>query len=141
MYFVDTNIFVRYLTKDDPVKAYACLELFKQAERNETLLFTSETVIAEIAYVLSSPRLYGLTHAQIRERLVPLLTLSGLKMPDKTLCLRALEVYAAHAVDFEDALAVAHMERQQIAAIYTYDRDYDKISAVQRIEPASTQES
>lgn len=136
MHFVDTNIFVRYLTKDDPVKAAACLELFKQAERNEVVLYTSETVVAEVAYVLSSARLYGLTHSQIRERLVPLLTLAGLRMPDKTVCLRALELYAAHAVDFEDALAAAHMERQQISAIYSYDRDFEKIPGVQRVEPA-----
>jgi predicted nucleic acid-binding protein len=35
MPFVDTNIFLRYLTKDDPDKAQACFELFKRAEANQ----------------------------------------------------------------------------------------------------------
>ncbi len=136
MHFVDTNIFIRYLTNDDPAKARACLELFKQVERNEIVLFTSETVIAEVAYVLASARLYGLAHAEIRDRLVAILTLAGLRMPDKTVCLRALELYAAHTVDFEDALAVAHMERQQMTAIYSYGHDFEKISGVERFEPS-----
>lgn len=135
MHFVDTNIFVRYLTKDDPVKARACFEMFKQAERNDIGLYTSESIIAEVVYVLSSPRLYGLSHDEIRARLLPLLTLAGLRFPDRTVCLRALELYAAFPVDFEDALTVAHMERQKITEIYSYDRDFDKIADVQRLEP------
>ena len=38
MPFVDTNIFLRYLTKDDPDKAQACFELFKRAEANQVTL-------------------------------------------------------------------------------------------------------
>lgn len=51
MTFVDTNIFVRYLTKDDPAKAQACYELFKQAAANQITLTTTEAVIAEIVYL------------------------------------------------------------------------------------------
>lgn len=47
----------------------------------------------------------------------------------------ALELYAAHDLDFEDALAVAHMERQDIAEIYSYDRDFDGVAQVGRLEP------
>jgi hypothetical protein len=32
-YFVDTNIFLRHLTGDDPVKAKACFEIFQRAQR------------------------------------------------------------------------------------------------------------
>ncbi len=54
MPFVDTNIFLRYLTRDDPDKAQACFELFKRAEANQITLTATETVIAEVVYVLSS---------------------------------------------------------------------------------------
>ena len=56
MKFVDTNIFIRYLTRDDESKAQACYKLFQQVREGDEELFTTETVIAEIAYVLSSPR-------------------------------------------------------------------------------------
>lgn len=136
MYFVDTNIFLRYLTNDDPVKAKACFELFSKADRNEIALTTSETVIAEIVYILSSKRLYGLSNEDVRMRLLPLLTLTGLKLSDRNIYLRALEIYAMHNIDFEDALAVAHMEGQGIEEIYSYDRDFDKVVNIRRLEPA-----
>ncbi len=33
MRFVDTNIFIRYLTNDDPRKAQACFDLFQRAKQ------------------------------------------------------------------------------------------------------------
>jgi predicted nucleic acid-binding protein len=135
MQFVDTNIFLRYLTRDDPEKARACLELFQRSARGEVTLFTTETIIAEIVYVLSSPRLYNLSREDIRQRLMPLLTLSGLRMPNRAVVLRALELYEDQPVDFEDALAVAHMEQQGIDAILSYDHDFERFPQISRIEP------
>lgn len=135
MQFVDANIFLRYLTRDHPQKAQACYDLFQRAARGEVTLFTTETIIAEVVYVLSSPRLYNLSHEAIRQRLTPLLTLSGLRMPKRAIALRALELYEAHNVDFEDALAVAHMEHLGIGDILSYDSDFDRFPQITRIEP------
>jgi len=81
--FVDTNIFLRYLTRDDPQKAEACYRLFEKAKNSEVTLTTSESVIAEIVFVLSSPRVYHLTRTEVRARLYPILALEGLKIPDR----------------------------------------------------------
>jgi len=40
MRFVDTNIFLRLLTNDDPRKADACEELFRKAINDKIDLFT-----------------------------------------------------------------------------------------------------
>ena len=134
--FVDTNVFLRHLTGDDPAKARACLELFRQAQRGEVNLTTSETVIAEVVYVLASPQAgYGLSRTEIRQRLYPLLLLPGLKLPDRRTYLRALDLYASYAVDFEDALTVAHMERLKVTELYSYDRHFDRVPDIQRLEP------
>ena len=135
MPFVDTNIFLQYLTKDDPDKAQACLELFKRAEANQITLTATETVIAEVVYVLSSKRTYNLPRDQIRARLYPLLTLQGLRLPQRRTVLRALDLYVAYEIDFEDALIVAHMERGAIRDVYSYDRDFDEVPGVKRQEP------
>lgn len=135
MQFVDTNIFIRHLTGDDLSKAQACFALFKQAQQNQIQLTTSETVIAEIVYILSSKTLYNLSREQIRVRLEPLLSLSGLKLPYRQTYLRALELYVSYTIDFEDALAIAHMERDGLNEIYSYDRDFNKILSVKRVEP------
>lgn len=133
--FVDANIFLRYLTRDDPHKAEACFRLLEKAKTGDAALATSESVIAEVVFVLSSPRLYGLSRAEVRARLYPLLALEGLKIPDRRKFLRALDLYANHTLDFEDALTVAEMERAGIEELFSYDRDFDAIGSVRRIEP------
>ena len=135
MTFVDTNIFVRYLTQDDPVKAQACYELFKQAAANQITLITTEAVIAEIVYILASKRLYNLARGEIRARLYPLLSVEGLRLDDRNIYLRALDVYATYSIDFEDALIVARMAQQDLADLYSYDRDFDQIPKISRREP------
>src|SRR5947209_14567384 len=103
MKFLDTNIFLRYLTRDDAQKAAACYALFQRVKQGQETLLTSETVIAEVIYVLSSPAHYNLSHEEIGTRLHPLLTLRGLKFPKKKACLKALALYAQQpTIDFED---------------------------------------
>ena len=137
MRFLDTNVVLRYLTGDDPAKAQACYELFQRVQRGDEELFTTESVAAEVAYVLSSPRgPYRLGHAEIASRLHPILALRGVRMPRKQVCLRALDFFARHdALDIEDALALAHMERLGITEIVSYDRDFDDAPGVTRTEP------
>ena len=137
MRFLDTNVVLRDLTGDDPAKARACYELFQRVQRGDEELFTTESVAAEVAYVLSSPRgPYRLAHAEIASRLHPILALRGVRLPQKQVCLRALDFFARHdGLDIEDALALAHMERLGIDEIVSHDRDFDDIPEVTRIEP------
>lgn len=133
--FLDTNIFLRYLTRDDDQNHQACLELFQQAEQNQVSLVTSEAVIAEVVYVLGSPKHYQLPRPRIQIVLTRLLILSGLKVPQRQVCLRALDLYAKHSLDFEDCLSLAHMEQQSLTQLYSYDLGFDLIAGIQRLEP------
>jgi predicted nucleic acid-binding protein len=135
--FVDTNIFIRYMANDDKCKAKACFDLFQRVKRNEEEVTTSESVLAEVTFVLSSKKLaYQLTHEQIRQRLVPLLTLKGFKLPHKKIYLEALDIYAAKSnLDMEDALSIAHIKDQGLSRIYSYDTDFDAHPQVTCVEP------
>ena len=137
MRFLDTNVILRYLTRDDEAKAEACYQLFQHVRRGEEELVTCEAIVTEVVYVLSSPRApYRLSHEEIRARLVPILTLRGLRLPQKRGYLSALDLYASSPfLDFEDALAVAHMERLGVTEIVSYDRDFDRLPTLQRVEP------
>ena len=111
--------------------------MFQQVRRGEEELVTCEAIVTEVVYVLSSPRApYRLSHQEIRARLVPILTLRGLRLPQKRVYLSALDLYASSPfLDFEDALAVAHMERLGVTEIVSYDRDFDRLPTLQRVEP------
>ena len=137
MRFLDTNVILRFLTRDDEEKAAACFRLFQRVQRGEEEILTCEAVVSEVVYVLSSRRAgYGLSREAIRGRLAPILTLRGLRLPQKRVYLRALDIYASSPfLDFEDALAAAHMERHGISEIVSYDRGFDRVPGVRRVEP------
>lgn len=136
MKFLDTNIFLRYLTQDDPIKSAACFALFRDVRDGNADATTCEAVISEIVYVLASRVSYNLPRVDIQARLAPVLSLSGLKLPHRGTYLRALDLYVTHsALDFEDALCVAHMERAGITEIESYDRDFDRVPGITRLEP------
>lgn len=136
MKFLDANILLRYFTRDDVAKADACYALLQRVQSGQEAITTCEAVIAEVVYVLSSRNIYGLGREDIQTRLFPVLSLPGLKLPQKRTYLRALDLYVAYPrLDFEDVLAVAHMERQHITTLLSYDRDFDRLSTISRQEP------
>lgn len=136
-YFIDATIFLHYLTGDNGQTHQSCLRLFQQVERNEISLVTSEGVISQVVYVLSSPQYYQLPRPRIQIALARLLLLSGLKLSHRQVCLRAFDFYAKHELDFEDCLALAHMEQQNLTQIYSYDQGFDGIAGIQQLEPES----
>ena len=135
MQSVDANVFLRFLTRDDPAKAERVKELLERADRGEVELLTSESVIAELVFVLSSPRLYNLGCDRIRALLTPIVSLKGLKLPKRAMFRRALDLYVETPMDFVDALAIAQMEVGQVTEIYSYDRHFDLVSGIRRLEP------
>lgn len=133
--FVDTNIFIRLLTGDEPQKTARCLFLFQQAQRGEVTLVTSEYIIAEVAYVLTSRATYRIPRAAVADALRPLLASAGLRVEHKESVLRALDLWEGSNLDFEDCLSVEHIRRAELDGIYSYDRDFDRVPGVRRLEP------
>lgn len=132
--FVDANIFLRLITGDDPAKAARCFELFRHASRGQVSLYTSESIVAEVVYVLSRST-YRVPRAQVAAALTPVLANSGLRMDHKATVLRALDLWQGSDLDFEDCLSVGHVRRAGLDGLYSYDRDFDRIPGVRRLEP------
>jgi predicted nucleic acid-binding protein len=133
--FLDTNVILRYLLRDDELNAQRCLELLEKAERREIRLRTTDLVIAEVVWVLESPATYNLPRDRIRDLLLPVILLPGLRLPGKKLYRRIFELYVDQCIDFIDAYNAAHMEKQGLARIYSYDSDFDRIADISRVEP------
>lgn len=135
--FIDANIFIRHLTQDHAKFSPACTALLAKAERQEAVLTTSESVVTEVVQVLSSPRLYQLPRQRISTLLTALLSLPGMKCPERPVYLRALVLYARENIDFPDCLTVAHMEAAQLVTLYSYDQDFDRFATIRRVTPES----
>lgn len=133
--FLDTNIILRYLLRDDEAKAQRCLALLEKAERGEISLQSSDLVIAEVVWVLQAPTTYNLPREKIRDLLLPIIMLRGLKLPNKRLHIRAFQLYVDKNIDFIDAYHAAFMERRRLKKIYSYDTDFEQLESIKRLEP------
>lgn len=133
--FLDTNIFIRYLTRDDPDKAARAYELLQRIEQGTQRATTTEAVLTEIVYVLSAKRLYNLPRPIIRQRLTELLDLRGLRLRHKPVYRRALDLYASTGLDFEDCVIVGQMEHERLTRLASFDTGCDGIPGITRIEP------
>jgi len=131
--FLDTNIFLRYLTKDDEEKAYKVLDLLKKIERGEEKTITSPLVIFELIFTLQ--KYYKLPKEEIRDLVLPLINLRGLKLPYKAVFEKALETFPNTNVSFVDLFNYFFMLEHKVKEIYSYDEDFDKLPEVKRLVP------
>jgi predicted nucleic-acid-binding protein len=131
--FIDTNILLRYLTKDDPVQYPRCRTLFKKAQNGEMLLVTSTLVIAELIWTLASH--YQVSKEQIIEKTSIIIGSDAVQIPDKEIIAEALVIYARKNVDYIDAYNAVLLRHLHLKEIYSYDRDVDKIEGIDRLAP------
>ena len=133
--YIDTNVILRYIIRDDSVKASAVNDLFIAARAGKVTLVMTEIVLADVIYVLSSPNLYGLSRDAAVARVLPIVDITVPKGSDRQRFHQALRLYARNSIDFEDALIIVHMEESNTSELFSYDRGFDKFSQVIRIEP------
>jgi uncharacterized protein len=132
--FLDANIFIRYLTNDDPVKADRVEKLLDLAARGKEQLMTTEMVIAEVVWVLES--FYKLKNSTIGPMVKAILATPGLEVLNGHLVEKAIEQYMEKNIDFIDGYIVAVMNRHKISEIFSYDKKHlARIAAIQRKEP------
>lgn len=132
--FVDTNLFIRYLTNDDPILADRVEQLLDDAATGSAQLVTTELVIAESVWALESS--YHLNHAQIAPLIRGILATPGMEVINGDLVGKALVMYELQNIDFVDAYIVALMEKQGIMDIYSYDKKHlSRVKTIQRKEP------
>jgi predicted nucleic acid-binding protein len=131
--FVDTNIFLRYLTKDDPSKYEKCREMFKRAMKGEIAIATSGMVIAELVWTLLS--YYKVPKAEVVEKVSVIVGTKNLSIPEKHMVADALVLYARKNIDFIDAYNAVFMRYHGLREIFSYDEDFELMEDIQRREP------
>lgn len=121
---VDTNLFIRIFTKDDPPQVQAALNVFKEAKAGRLTLVVHDLIIAEIVWVLESS--YGFDARSVRRHILALLNTPGVKIEPADLGARtdALELYAEKNIDFIDAYSITWMKAKGIKSVYTFNKTH-----------------
>ena len=131
--FVDTNVFLRHLTQDHAEYSPKATAFFARIERGELKAQTAETAIFEAVFTLE--KRYRAAKSVIREGLLSLIELPGIVLSGKHRLRRAFELYAEQQMSFGDACHVALMEQLGIEEIASFDKDFDRVPTVKRVEP------
>lgn len=134
--FVDTNVLLRLLLDDEQSQSAAARELFSAVERGEITVWTSDVAIAELVWVLTGPIMRRERQAVARE-LALLIELPGLRLEDKSTMRRALDLFTKQPIDWVDAYHAALLLEQDSPELYSFDRDFDRIPGLRRLEPSA----
>ncbi len=131
--FLDTNILLRYLTRDDERKASAALALLQRIERGEERVITTQAVIFETVFTLQ--RFYKVPRPEIAELVLPIVMLRGVQLPNKPLYQEAFALYVERKISLPDAWNGVFMRARGLTEIYSWDTDFDAMAWLTRIEP------
>lgn len=135
---IDANIILRYLTNDIPDQAKQAEELLKRVEDGTEDVFLPDIILADVIWILEG--YYKQPREKIREWLTAILSLQGLIFSDKDMALNALDIYLDKRIDWSDAFTATQMLQREITEIYSFDKHFDRIGGIARIEPGpSTQ--
>ena len=124
--YLDSNVILRYLL--DESQASSIEKILKGKEK----LVVLDIVFAEVVWTLN--RFYKWKKERIVEVASSLLELDSIKV-NKSLLSKSLKIYRDQNVKYTDAYIAASMLVKEGRSIYSYDKHFDRISGVKRIQP------
>lgn len=92
-----------------------------------------DIILADIIWILKG--YYKQPREEIREWITAIISLQGLIFSDKDTALNALDIYLDKKIDWSDAFVASQMLQREITEIYSFDRHFDKIGGIARVEP------
>lgn len=130
---IDANVLIRFVRADHPQQSPASRALIERVSNGDVEVFLPEIALCDTVWTLQS--YYKLSRRDIAQFALDLMALNGVRMARKPVARRAAVLYGETSVDFSDALIVAEMLHDDRRAIYSYDRDFDRLAGISRMEP------
>jgi predicted nucleic-acid-binding protein len=128
--FIDTSVLLRYLVRDDDIKATACENLFRESKRKGIALHLLTVAVMEIVWVLE--KVYKFDRKDVREVAEAILNTPELKVEMESVFRKALAVYTEKNVKFADAVMGFWGLERGIATVYSYDeKDFKRIEGLE----------
>lgn len=115
----DTNVLARVLLGDDPTQTRVAERRFLECSKGSGV-FVGHVVLAELAWVMESG--YGLSVAQVRERIASLVRTQGVFVPDLEVVFEALRRDAAGTANLSDYLILEAARSAGAHRLLTFDK-------------------
>ena len=118
MRYIDTNVFLRFLTEKNPPREL--LELFDNLQKGKEKAKCLDMVFFQVIFVLKS--FYKVEKEKIIKAMKSILSLDGLYMQNKKIIERTIDLWESHPDDIIDCYIVANMENDGETELYTFDK-------------------
>lgn len=129
-WFVDANVFLRFLTEDDQGQHERAVRLFQAALRGECGLVTGPPVLFELAWTLRAA--YKTPRTRVLEILSAVFAMPGMALTDAPLVAEALSLAAAAGSEFADAYIAANARAAGSSGVATFDhKDFARLGVEQ----------
>lgn len=116
---LDTNVLVRFMTRDNEDEWSRACDLIKQYIGRANSIHIADAALYEIAWVLKST--YKYTKNELIDRLELLSNMNELAFNNRTIFKQVIELYRKGCADFADYFIV--LKNQQAGCKYTYSFD------------------
>lgn len=121
----DTNIIIRYLTKDDESSYAKAKDFFDGVKNGKTKAVILESVLAECIYVLI--KIYKVPKDEVAESLIDILHYNGIANTDRKELIKALRLFSERNIDIVDCILCVKAAGSD-ASLFTFDKDLQKTS-------------
>lgn len=128
MIFVDTNVFLEAFIRKGR-KSDRCRKLIEKGDG----LWTTELVVSEIEWVLRDG--FDLNRQVIFKTLKHVLGMDTIKIENKNVLIKALNIYAESKADWVDCVNAEKLLSEGMSEAYSYDKHFDKFKGISRFEP------
>ena len=131
MIALDTNVLVRYLTRDDAGQAEAARSLVASLSPDSPG-FVCREVLVELVWVLD--RSYAASRDRIASALLSLLAADAIVVESADDVAAAVMAYADGISDFSDLMILAAARRAAATPLYTFDRRASRVDGVELLD-------
>ena len=131
MIALDTNVLIRYLTRDNPEQAEAARALLQGLTTNGPGFICREVVI-EVVWVLEKS--YRFRRERISNIVVELVATDTLVIEDDNDVAQAAAAYREGSADFSDLMILAAANRVGAQPLYTFDRRFARLDGTELVE-------
>lgn len=129
---LDTNVIIRFLTKDDAILHPRAEEIMQAVAEGRLTVVCDPVILAEVVYVLIS--FYKLPRPEILKLLLPIVESNSVRIPNKSRYASALKMYAEGKAHYADSCACAAALEDCEGRLLSFDRELSKIKGIDRKE-------
>ena len=129
--FIDTNVWLRFLLKDERDQFAFSRRLIDLAEEGKVRPYTSAVVFLEINYVLA--KVYGIPAKKVNEIIEGILSTRNLVIINKTDFKKAFDWHQKYKLKLSDCLIASSVPSN--CALITWDKELTKLKFLQTLSP------